>query len=368
LAPIAAVGLAGYMGWGAGAWLNQFEGVQNAAQWVAELSDKIFNWTGNQDNLNIKLDDSTKSITEIRTEAMKGALLKIGVEIDSDSFDEVKQTYIDYFIEPKTVAIDVEAFDANQALKDLGININAIPDEMFLRIMAAADVTEVKTILLELTASSPVVTVGIDIPEVEKEKIQWMKEVDGVMIPVEIEVDKAEVQKIEEVKKDLKTLQMEAKIRGEFDIEAIKQSGETAREAIKMKASIDTAQIKADADTIIALAGSMSSAFSSTGDVLSSIFGNVTALADAGYHLFQITNFIEREYDLQEKLIDSQIEMNEVWSENMRAKTDALGRGDSLITVSGDNLAPHLEAMMWEVFAAIQIRVAEEGLPPLLGV
>jgi hypothetical protein len=60
-------------------------------------------------------------------------------------------------------------------------------------------------------------------------------------------------------------------------------------------------------------------------------------------------------------LTDAQIEM-------MQAQTDALVNGDSLIKIDGSGLAPHLEAFMWEVLKAVQVKVNRDGLKLLLGV
>jgi len=51
----------------------------------------------------------------------------------------------------------------------------------------------------------------------------------------------------------------------------------------------------------------------------------------------------------------------------LNAQTDALINGDPLITINGDGLAPHLEAMMFEVLKAIQVRVNADGYAMLLG-
>ena len=46
---------------------------------------------------------------------------------------------------------------------------------------------------------------------------------------------------------------------------------------------------------------------------------------------------------------------------------DALNNGDGMIKVTGDGLQPHLEAFMWEILKAIQVRVNADGLKMLLG-
>ena len=64
---------------------------------------------------------------------------------------------------------------------------------------------------------------------------------------------------------------------------------------------------------------------------------------------------------LQNRLAREQIE-------EVRARMAALQRGDALIKVEGGSLQPHLEAFMWELFEAIQIRVNAQGQQLLLGI
>jgi hypothetical protein len=52
----------------------------------------------------------------------------------------------------------------------------------------------------------------------------------------------------------------------------------------------------------------------------------------------------------------------------MQAKLDAMKSGEALIQIDGAGLQPHLEAFMWEILAAVQIRVNEEGHAMLFGI
>ena len=53
--------------------------------------------------------------------------------------------------------------------------------------------------------------------------------------------------------------------------------------------------------------------------------------------------------------------------DNIRAQTQALDKGDSIIKIDGAGLQPHLEAFMWEILRTIQVRVNQDGLAMLLG-
>lgn len=53
---------------------------------------------------------------------------------------------------------------------------------------------------------------------------------------------------------------------------------------------------------------------------------------------------------------------------SMRAQLKAMENGNPLIKIDGAGLQPHLEAFMWEILKAIQVRVNQQGLKMLLGV
>jgi len=48
--------------------------------------------------------------------------------------------------------------------------------------------------------------------------------------------------------------------------------------------------------------------------------------------------------------------------------TKALASGDAIIKIDGAGLQPHLEAFMWEILKAVQVRANRDGLAFLLGV
>jgi hypothetical protein len=62
----------------------------------------------------------------------------------------------------------------------------------------------------------------------------------------------------------------------------------------------------------------------------------------------------------QMALIDNQIEY-------MQRKTSAMAAGNPVMTINATGLQPHLEAMMWEVFKQIQVRMAQDGGDMLVG-
>lgn len=136
---------------------------------------------------------------------------------------------------------------------------------------------------------------------------------------------------------------------------------------LEFKAQIDVARIQADAQKVVAAFDSINAGIQSTGETMSSMWDTL----GSGDLSFSQTFALQRELDkesqrrdqefrLQEDLTRKQIEM-------MDAQINALNNGDGMIKISGDGLQPHLEAFMWEILKAIQVRVNADGLKMLLG-
>lgn len=148
-----------------------------------------------------------------------------------------------------------------------------------------------------------------------------------------------------------------------LDLERDKLKSNERIKGIEVFGKVSVARIDADAKITTSTFDSINSARQSEsgliGQVLSSIsnFGGVgddikkQYIADSNKRLDEIHN-------IQKQLITAQLEF---W------KKKASGSGDALIKVNGDGLAPHLEAIMWEIFNQIQIRMAWEGGDALIG-
>ncbi len=69
----------------------------------------------------------------------------------------------------------------------------------------------------------------------------------------------------------------------------------------------------------------------------------------------------EAALEMQQKLTDAQVKL-------LEKKTMAMSQGESIVNIDGTGLKPHLEAFMWEILEAIQVRVNEEYGEFLLGI
>lgn len=137
---------------------------------------------------------------------------------------------------------------------------------------------------------------------------------------------------------------------------------------IEQQAKITTARIQAGAETIKAAYESLNTTIVSTGETITDLWG---IMAGGGLNLgekWDLARQIQIENERRGEALDLQKRLTEAQIREMEARTDALRHGDGMITIQGDGLAPHLEAFMWEILRAIQVRVNQEGLDMLLGV
>ena len=140
-----------------------------------------------------------------------------------------------------------------------------------------------------------------------------------------------------------------------------------ATEMIKAQAQVATATIEAEAKKMESAFDSLNVGIASTGDTLTDLWGT---LGDSNlwtgdkWSLMQTIDREEErrqsEFDLQQDLIGEQIRLTS-------AKATAIESGGAMINIDGAGLQPHLEAFMWEVLEAIQVRANAEGAEFLLG-
>ena len=137
---------------------------------------------------------------------------------------------------------------------------------------------------------------------------------------------------------------------------------------IEAKVSLDIANVQANAEKVIAAFDSINTSISSTGDVLGELFGlfnNLGSLDSSARNALFAQ--IDKENAAREQAFQLQKQLTEAQIENLRAQTRQIDKGDALIKIEGAGLQPHLEAFMWEILKAIQVRVNNDGLALLLG-
>lgn len=152
-----------------------------------------------------------------------------------------------------------------------------------------------------------------------------------------------------------------------LDIEKLKIQGDIIQSAIEWKAKIDISNIEAGAEKFKAVFSSIDTSITSTGGLMSDLFKIFAGDDVQGSKKWAIEDAIKSEteqrkksFDLQDRMAESEIRMND-------ARMRQMARGDAMITIDGAGLQPHLEAFMFEILSAIQIRANEEGAAFLVG-
>ena len=173
---------------------------------------------------------------------------------------------------------------------------------------------------------------------------------------------------LEKTKEELDRAAKKRKVEVDLQTEKIKGQAGIVKTALEWKAKVDIAGVEAATERLKAAFSSVDKSIESTGTVLTSLWDTLAG-GDLGFaQTWELEETLEKEekrrqgsFELQKKLTEAEIELN-------MAKTRALERGDSMITIEGAGLQPHLEAFMWEILKAIQVRANAEGSEFLLGI
>ena len=129
------------------------------------------------------------------------------------------------------------------------------------------------------------------------------------------------------------------------------------------------ARIQADAEKVTAAFQSINTGIESTGDVLGNLFGLFDKLGNLDSSAYRaVFDQIDKENALREKSFQLQEKLTQAQIDNLNAQTKALASGDAIIKIDGAGLQPHLEAFMWEILKAVQVRANRDGMAFLLGV
>jgi TP901 family phage tail tape measure protein len=161
-----------------------------------------------------------------------------------------------------------------------------------------------------------------------------------------------------------KTMEIMAKI----DEVKIKEQSAIIQKSVEWKAKVDIAQIESAAKIIETAFKSVDATIADTGKVITADLGVFATLTQAGrggtaFMEQQITDENRRRdaaLELEKKLVEAQVD-------NMKARTNAMQSGQAMIQIDGKGLQPQLEAFMFEVLKAIQIRANAEGAQYLVG-
>jgi hypothetical protein len=100
--------------------------------------------------------------------------------------------------------------------------------------------------------------------------------------------------------------------------------------------------------------------------LLGTLYGLLVDPDSAGY-VTQILEQIQKENEAREAAFKAQQDWFTANIDYLNARTERIKSDEALIQIDGAALQPHLEAFMFEILAAIQVRLNEEGLELLTG-
>lgn len=135
---------------------------------------------------------------------------------------------------------------------------------------------------------------------------------------------------------------------------------------IEFGVQLETEKLKADVERVKAAFASIDSTIQSTGDLLGSLFGNLTD-TDNRWKELEIQEQIDQENRRRQEALDLQKRLTEAEIARIEAQTEALNRGDALIRIEANGLEPELEAFMWKILTRIRTRANAEFADYLLG-
>lgn len=150
-----------------------------------------------------------------------------------------------------------------------------------------------------------------------------------------------------------------------IEITQIKEQSAIIQKSIEWTAKLNIADAEQGTKRLKDMLDSVSVGIKSSGDLLGSLFGNLTKTGGLTADLIKDQIKLEnqrrqKEFDLQEKLIGQQLEMNELKLRRMRA-------GDFKIDITAAGLQPHLQMILFEILKAIQTKANSEAASFLIG-
>jgi TP901 family phage tail tape measure protein len=153
-----------------------------------------------------------------------------------------------------------------------------------------------------------------------------------------------------------------------IDEAKLKEIHQTVQKQIEWQAKIDIAQIEAAAKTTEAAFASVTDTIATSTTAITKLFGLVSE-AEGPIEKFKIESQIRSEESRLAERHRRQMQLIDVELKLSQAKLESLQEGgESVINVQADGLKPHLEAILWEILEAIQVRAVESQAEFLLGV
>lgn len=157
----------------------------------------------------------------------------------------------------------------------------------------------------------------------------------------------------------------ETEIRVRLEETRIKEQSATIQKALEWKAKLDIAQVEADAEKIKAIFQTIGEQWQASAGVSTSL-ANAISQNSGSSQSWDLLRLMERETRMREALLTDQKDLMKAQTAESKARAEALKRGDAIIKINGEGLAPEIEAFMWKILETIQIRANADGFNALV--
>lgn len=134
---------------------------------------------------------------------------------------------------------------------------------------------------------------------------------------------------------------------------------------IEASISLDIAEVEANAKRVEAIADTIGQTFESAGSVITDLFGGFDDASRSTQ--IEIASQIRKQQEFQQQTLDDQSALTQAEIDFIREKTKQLSRGDPMLTVEAPGLAPHLEAIWYDILGNLQVKVNADLEEMLLG-
>jgi hypothetical protein len=184
-------------------------------------------------------------------------------------------------------------------------------------------------------------------------------------------LDKAAGLNVESLKKQTDAAKKADEAQQRMRLELEKLASNERIKLIEARVTLNVTEVQEQTKRIQAAFESLDNTVNSTANVINESFGLFAKLgqdsADSRVR-DRLFDQIDIENRNRESALEQQKKLNEAQIKVMEAQARNLESGEALIKVDGSGLAPHLEAIMWEIMKLVQVRTNRDGLKLLLGV
>lgn len=152
-----------------------------------------------------------------------------------------------------------------------------------------------------------------------------------------------------------------------FKVEMEKLASNERIKTLEFRATLEVERIKGQTEQVKAAFDSLNTTVESTADVINKSFG-LLASKDTKWEVrTALESQIDAENKRRDKALDLQSNLTQAQIDLYKAQAAQLESGDAIIKIDGSGLAPHLEAFMWEILKAVQVRASRDSAKLLLG-